>query len=75
MQEIWIDQEDAALLQDGEEVTLMDWGNAVIEVHFSLVTPHSTRSLAFGLRAILGLQSLSKGKLLDIHWRLISMET
>ena len=40
MQEIWIDQEDAALLQDGEEVTLMDWGNAVIEVHCLLVTPH-----------------------------------
>jgi hypothetical protein len=30
-QEVWLDQEDAALLKEGEEVTLMDWGNAIIK--------------------------------------------
>lgn len=34
MQLIWLDQEDAALLHEGEEVTLMEWGNAIIRVHF-----------------------------------------
>ena len=32
MQEIWLDQDDAQLLQEGEEVTLMDWGNAIVQV-------------------------------------------
>ena len=27
---IWVDQEDAAAMTEGEEVTLMDWGNAII---------------------------------------------
>lgn len=29
---IWIEQRDAALLKDGEEFTLMDWGNAIVQV-------------------------------------------
>ncbi len=29
---IWLDQADAATLAEGEEVTLMDWGNAIIKV-------------------------------------------
>lgn len=32
LQRIWMDQEDAALLQEGEEVTLMEWGNAIVKV-------------------------------------------
>lgn len=31
MQDIWLEQEDLALLKEGEEVTLMDWGNAIVE--------------------------------------------
>ena len=31
VQDVWLEQEDAQLLHDGEEVTLMDWGNAIIE--------------------------------------------
>lgn len=31
VQDIWLDQEDVQLLKDGEEVTLMDWGNAFVE--------------------------------------------
>ena len=32
MQEVWLEQEDAAAVSEGEEVTLMDWGNAIIRV-------------------------------------------
>lgn len=31
MQDIWLDQEDVQLLKEGEEVTLMDWGNAFVQ--------------------------------------------
>lgn len=31
MQDIWLDQEDVQLLKEGEEVTIMDWGNAIVE--------------------------------------------
>ena len=30
MSKIWLEQVDAALLRDGDEVTLMDWGNCII---------------------------------------------
>ena len=29
---IWLDYGDAAAINKGEEVTLMDWGNAIVEV-------------------------------------------
>jgi glutamyl-tRNA synthetase len=29
---VWLDQADAAAVAEGEEVTLMDWGNAIIKV-------------------------------------------
>ena len=32
MQEILLETQDAELLREGEEVTLMDWGNAIIKV-------------------------------------------
>ena len=31
LQEVWLDQEDVQLLKEGEEVTLMDWGNAIVQ--------------------------------------------
>lgn len=31
VQEVWLDQEDVQLLKEGEEVTLMDWGNAFVQ--------------------------------------------
>ena len=31
VQEVWLDQEDVQLLREGEEVTLMDWGNAFVQ--------------------------------------------
>ena len=32
LQVLWLDQEDAQAVAEGEEVTLMDWGNAIIRV-------------------------------------------
>jgi hypothetical protein len=29
---VWLDQADGQVLTEGEEVTLMDWGNAIIKV-------------------------------------------
>ena len=31
-QVLWLDQADAQAVAEGEEVTLMDWGNAIIRV-------------------------------------------
>lgn len=31
LQVVWLDQEDVQLLKEGEEVTLMDWGNAIVQ--------------------------------------------
>ena len=48
MQEVWLDQEDVQLLHEGEEFTLMDWGNAVVEARLAclilacLVLPERT---------------------------------
>ncbi len=30
LQVLWLDQADAQAMAEGEEVTLMDWGNAII---------------------------------------------
>jgi hypothetical protein len=35
---VWLEQEDASIISQGEEVTLMDWGNAVIEVRHRKLT-------------------------------------
>ncbi len=32
LQIVWLEQEDAKVISQGEEVTLMDWGNAVVDV-------------------------------------------
>ena len=32
---LWLDQADAQVVSEGEEVTLMDWGNAFIRVRKS----------------------------------------
>ena len=31
VQDIWLEQEDAQAIAEGEEVTLMDWGNAIVQ--------------------------------------------
>ena len=36
---MWIDQADALEIKEGEEVTLMDWGNTIIrKIHKDLVS-------------------------------------
>ena len=43
VQDIWLEREDLALLKEGEEVTLMDWGNAIVEhIHRSQDGKHIT---------------------------------
>ena len=37
-QEVWLEQEDAQAISEGEEVTLMDWGNAIVQVRTLLHT-------------------------------------
>ena len=32
LQIVWLEQEDAKVIRQGEEVTLMDWGNAILDV-------------------------------------------
>lgn len=32
LQGIWLDQADALMIKEGEEVTLMDWGNCFLSV-------------------------------------------
>ncbi|EOB12057.1 cytoplasmic glutamyl-tRNA synthetase [Nosema bombycis CQ1] len=44
---IWISQEDASLLKEGEEFTLMNWGNAIVTE--KIVKNHLTLSLTLDL--------------------------
>jgi hypothetical protein len=32
--QVWLEQADAHVVSEGEEVTLMDWGNAIIKVRW-----------------------------------------
>jgi hypothetical protein len=34
---VWLDQADGQEVQEGEEVTLMDWGNAIIKVRWKMM--------------------------------------
>ena len=36
LQDVWLEQADAALLTENEEFTLMDWGNAIVRVRLAL---------------------------------------
>lgn len=38
--EIWIDFADAQVISEGEEITLMDWGNCIIKVKHILTLSH-----------------------------------
>jgi glutamyl-tRNA synthetase len=35
LNKIWLDQADAQEIKEGEEVTLMDWGNMIVKVKTS----------------------------------------
>lgn len=38
--QVWLDQADGQVLTEGEEVTLMDWGNVIIKVTPSRALRH-----------------------------------
>ncbi len=44
-QVVWLEQEDASNIGQGEEVTLMDWGNAVVEVRDKMCDMPERQSL------------------------------
>ena len=39
LQALWLDQADAQAVAEGEEVTLMDWGNTIIRVRMLAAAP------------------------------------
>eukprot|EP00955_Chlamydomonas_euryale_P091831 364650-Chlamydomonas_euryale.AAC.5 len=62
--QIWIDQADALDVKDGEEVTLMDWGNAIInKVHRDSATGAAT-----SVDATLHLAGDFKKTRVKLHW-------
>lgn len=48
--EIFVDQDDAQTFKDGEEITLMDWGNAILK------TIHKDGDIVTGIDAVLNLE-------------------
>ncbi len=65
-QDVWLEQADAAALAEGEEVTLMDWGNAVIRARSRRPLPLSRPCSAPLLRRSLmfqgSLRELERGR-------------
>ena len=45
LQDVLLEQADAAAISEGEEVTLMDWGNAIIKVNVRSLCAHESRML------------------------------
>ncbi|KAK9465879.1 tRNA synthetases class I, catalytic domain-containing protein [Lipomyces arxii] len=48
--EVYVDQEDALTFKEGEEITLMDWGNAILK------TIHKEGETVTGIDAVLNLE-------------------
>ena len=61
-QDIWLDQVDAAVASEGEEVTLMDWGNCIIRVRLCGCAPGrpSAATLPFRFLRCLAVPPLSQ---------------
>ena len=63
MSQIWLDQVDAVLLKKGDEVTLMDWGNCIID---NVVTDND--GVVLGVDADLHLEGSVKSTKLKLTW-------
>eukprot|EP00921_Rhytidocystis_pertsovi_P007223 GHVQ01012125.1.p1 GENE.GHVQ01012125.1~~GHVQ01012125.1.p1 ORF type:complete len:778 (-),score=118.18 GHVQ01012125.1:116-2449(-) len=46
--EVWLDKDDAELIEEGEEITLMRWGNAIVDKLVSLHTDKPINSAEEG---------------------------
>eukprot|EP00897_Mesotaenium_endlicherianum_P008593 jgi/Mesen1/7762/ME000408S06874 len=61
---IWLDQSDALAISEGEEVTLMDWGNAIVEK----IERDEASGTVTGLQGRLHLAGLVKATKLKLTW-------
>ncbi|KXZ44656.1 hypothetical protein GPECTOR_64g150 [Gonium pectorale] len=62
--QLWIDQADATTLSEGEEVTLMEWGNAVVKT----ITRDPTTGAVTALGGVLNLSGDVKKTRLKLTW-------
>ncbi|KAL3146233.1 hypothetical protein ABBQ32_002935 [Trebouxia sp. C0010 RCD-2024] len=62
--EVWLDQEDVQLLKEGEEVTLMDWGNAVVQA----ISRSEDGKTITGAEGQLHLEGSVKSTKWKLHW-------
>ncbi|KAK7206231.1 tRNA synthetases class I, catalytic domain-containing protein [Myxozyma melibiosi] len=60
--EIFVDQEDAQTFKEGEEITLMDWGNAILK------TIHKDGEIVTGIDAVLHLEGDFKKTEKKVTW-------
>jgi glutamyl-tRNA synthetase len=60
---VWLDQVDGAAVSEGEEVTLMDWGNAVIHK-----VEKDENGVVVGLSGALHLEGSVKSTKLKLTW-------
>lgn len=61
---VWLEQADAAAIKEGEEVTLMDWGNAFVR----RIHTDSETGLVSGLEGELHLEGSVKTTKLKLTW-------
>ncbi|EIE22615.1 glutamyl-tRNA synthetase, putative [Coccomyxa subellipsoidea C-169] len=61
--EVWLEQEDAQAISEGEEVTLMDWGNAIVQR-----VSKDESGAATGLEGVLHLEGSVKTTKLKLTW-------
>ena len=60
---VWLNQADGAAVSEGEEITLMDWGNAIISK-----VKKDENGLVMGLKGQLHLEGSVKSTKLKITW-------
>ncbi|BDA45805.1 Glutamate-tRNA ligase, cytoplasmic [Coccomyxa sp. Obi] len=61
--EIWLEEEDAQVISEGEEVTLMDWGNAIVQ----RVSKDESGAVT-GMEGVLHLEGSVKATKLKLTW-------
>ncbi|KAL0031306.1 hypothetical protein WJX79_002120 [Trebouxia sp. C0005] len=62
--EVWLDAEDVQLLSEGEEVTLMDWGNAIVQT----ISKSADGTTITGAEGKLHLEGSVKTTKWKLHW-------
>ena len=65
---IWMDGADAAAISEGEEVTLMDWGNAIVQKKERRVTDGEGGEGTVEMTGVLHLEGSVKATKLKLTW-------